>query len=418
MEQVKVSFDGQTFFLTYNPMTEYYEAELTAPETTGLHILEVEYISSSGEIATATEDLIVLFNQPPETVNDENIAYFLNRQTLEILDVEQINVDQINRDLETNGNSIFASPRKIELEEDDIIYFKKNDKLNFLGIIKEIQKNDKESKFQITCKDILAMFDFTSFVSGENIIKNTGIEDFITNRIKEEFITNTDTLMNKPYLEVKALTHNPKNISISSLVTLSDNTYNFLTFLNNAIENYELKLSFEIESNKLTLNISTRNEEKILIDTTVSDVSNYEETFSMSYTAKVEVANETNSNIYTLYLLADRTTTTNKNDPNRVYGKTVRKTVKNSTDASQSALDVFKGNSYSHNITFKIYKNSILYDVSKLDLGTPIQIKTKTNIIRDTYISKIQDDDSDFISFTCGNLRVDFIDKLLKERRT
>lgn len=60
--------------------------------------------------------------------------------------------------------------------------------------------------------------------------------------------------------------------------------------------------------------------------------------------------------IYTLYLLSDRTTTTNMNDVNRADGKVATVYTENYEDAQQKALDVMKANSYNHNITFNMYE--------------------------------------------------------------
>lgn len=113
---------------------------------------------------------------------------------------------------------------------------------------------------------------------------------------------------------------------------------------------------------------------------------------------------------YTLYLKTDRTTTTDQNDPDRAEGKIALIYTENGEDAPQEALNVIKGNSYNHNITFD-YKDRYI------QVGTPIAIKTKKSIIYDTYISAIKLTPKAFIQYTCGNIRVKFIDKLLKKER-
>ena len=78
------------------------------------------------------------------------------------------------------------------------------------------------------------------------------------------------------------------------------------------------------------------------------------------------------------------------------------------TDAPQTALDEFKSNSYDHNITFK-------YD-KYIPVGTPIAIKTKNQAIFDSYISKVTIGSGKFYQYECGNIRINFIDKILKEK--
>lgn len=112
---------------------------------------------------------------------------------------------------------------------------------------------------------------------------------------------------------------------------------------------------------------------------------------------------------YTLYLKTNRTTTTDPEDPDRAEGKIALIYTQNGEDAPQEALNVIKGNSYNHNITFAIKDRYI-------KVGTPIAIKTRKSIIYDTYISAIKLTQKSFIEYTCGNIRVNFIDKLLKEK--
>lgn len=113
---------------------------------------------------------------------------------------------------------------------------------------------------------------------------------------------------------------------------------------------------------------------------------------------------------YTLYLLNDRTTTTDMANENRAEGKVETVYTENYEDAQQKALDVMKSNSYNHNITFNLYNRFI-------KVGTPIAIKTKESVILDTYISAIKITQNKFYEYICGNIRIKFIDKLLKERK-
>ena len=115
-------------------------------------------------------------------------------------------------------------------------------------------------------------------------------------------------------------------------------------------------------------------------------------------------------------MLSDRTTTQNKDDVNRAVGDIEVVYTAKSEDAMQTALDKFKSNTYNHYISFKINRNSKLFDVDKMKVGTPLSVRTNNNIILDTYVSAIEDDGSNFIQITCGNMRINFIDKLLKER--
>lgn len=242
----------------------------------------------------------------------------------------------------------------------------------------------------------------------EPIIWETGIEDFIANEIERNFINNSDTFINKDYLEVEVLTHTPKDISVSNV---QDGIYNLHTAMTNATQMYNIVYSFSIDTSgltpKLKISIENKSEQKQIIDTYAMNIPRYSEVFQTDITSKVVVL--TSSNTYTLYLKTDRTTTTDPTDVDRAEGKTAVVYTENYDDAEQQALDIMKGNEYNHNISFSYDKH--------IDIGTPIAIKTQNQTIEDTYISSIKITPKKFYDYQCGNIRINFIEKLLKERK-
>lgn len=97
-------------------------------------------------------------------------------------------------------------------------------------------------------------------------------------------------------------------------------------------------------------------------------------------------------------------------DTNRAKGKTKIVYTEKMEDAHQTALDVIRANTYNHMISFNLIDRY-------LKVGTPIAIKTKNSIILNTYISAIKIIKSKSYAYVCGNMRIGFIDKLLKERK-
>ena len=239
----------------------------------------------------------------------------------------------------------------------------------------------------------------------EYMIKNEGIEDFIANAIKENFIENKDTFINKKYLEVRVKTHTKIQTSVTNV---TDGLYNLHTWISNCTQLYNIMFTFYIENKKLIIEIENKSLNKELIDVNAQPISNYNEVFETKIVSKVEVL--TNTDTYYLYLLNDRTTTTDATNENRAEGRTERVFTANYAEAPQKALDTIKTNTYNHNITFN-YRERIM------KVGTPITIKTKDSLIYDTYISAIKITQSKFTEYTCGNIRMKLIDKLLKERR-
>lgn len=238
------------------------------------------------------------------------------------------------------------------------------------------------------------------------IIKDSGIEDFIAKKITDNFISNEDTFVNLNYLQIEIKSHSKKNVSVTNV---ENNIFNLHTYMTNCTQLYDVVYSFSLVNKKFVITIEVKETKKEIIDVNAQPISNYNETFETDVVSKVIVL--TSTDIFILYLLNDRTTTTDMSNENRAAGKTVTIYTENYEDAEQTALDQMKANAYNHNITFS-YLDRII------PIGTPIAIKTKESLIYDTYISAIKITENKFIEYVCGNIRINFIDKLLKERNS
>lgn len=335
---------------------------------------------------------------------DKVFMWIFDYKDFSVKDIVEISDYEINIDEETNANTIIKMVKETLAKSRDIIAVKKNNKVIYWGIIENIQNEDGSKLYEYTLKYITNIFNQNIKLENENLIKTTGIEDFIASAITNNFISNSDTFINKSYLQVVVSTHTPKQTSVTNV---QDGIFNLHTYMANCTQNYDVVYSFNVVNKKLVITIEVKSLNKIIIDTQAQPISNYSEVFETNVVSKVTVLTLTNP--YTLYLLNDRTTTTDKTNVNRADGKIETVYVENYSEAEQKALDIMKSNSYNHNITFNYYKRII-------GIGTPVAIKTKKSIIYDTYISAIKITPKSFIEYTCGNIRTKFIDKLLKER--
>lgn len=118
----------------------------------------------------------------------------------------------------------------------------------------------------------------------------------------------------------------------------------------------------------LRIDIENKQETTELIDTTLPEVTDYNKIYEADVTAKVQVYVREDGSEYNLYLKTDRTTTTNKDDPNRASGKIEVISVETADRAAEEALNVMKGNNYKHLVEFKIAKTSKLMDITKLHI--------------------------------------------------
>ncbi len=403
--ETEVKFNDQYYIAKYNKQTGYYEVELTAPDTGGIYPAEIKFTDLFDQVYQDSKNIQICIKEKIKIDTNTNIMWIFDYKDFSVKDIVEISDFEINIDEETNSNSILKILKKTTAKSKDIIAFKKNNEVIYWGILDNIQNENGESMYQFISKYITNLFDRNIFLENEGLIRTTGVEDFIANAITKNFINNVDTFINLNWLEIVVKTHTKKEISVTNV---ENGIFNLHTWMTNCTQNYDIVYSFSILNKKLVMTIENKTFSKELIDTSAQPISNYNEVFETNVVSKVIV--KTSTQDYTLYLKNDRTTTTDMNDEDRADGKIEAVYTENYEDARQTALDKMKANSYNHNITFDYLERYI-------KVGTPIAIKTKESLIFDSYISAIKITQSRFITYTCGNIRVNFIDKLLKERR-
>lgn len=409
MNEMKVKFNEQYYIAKYNEQTGYYELELQAPLTGGIYNATINF-TDLFEREYQDKAIIQVWKKEPFKIDMNKVfMWIFDHNDFNVKDIVEIADYEINIDEETNANSIIKVLKKTNAKAQDIVFIKKNNEMVYCGIIDNIQNEDGEILYEYTLKYITNLFDEkveSNYADGvEELIKTTGIEDFLKKTIEDHFIDNEDTLINKTYMEVRVLTHTKLETSITNI---ENGIYNLHTWMTNCTQNYDIVYNFFIENKKLIITITKENREKELIDVKAQAISNYSEVFETKVIAKVIVKTATEGR-YILYLLNNRTTTENRDDINRALGSTERVYTEKMENARQMALDTFKQNSYNHMIKFNLLDKYI-------KIGKPIAIKTKESLIFDTYISAIKITSKKFIEYTCGNIRINFIDKILKER--
>ena len=404
MINVNIKFNESNYIATYNEANGYYEIELEAPNIGGVYNAEID-IKDEFDNIKYTEKVQIFAREKIKLNTNKIFMWIFDSKDFSVKDIVELSDYEINIDEETNSNTIIKILKKTTANAKDIIAIKKNNEKIYFGIIENIENENGYSLYQFTIKYITNIFNQNIKLGNENTIKNIGIEDFIADEIKNNFINNSDTFINKKYLEVEVKTHTKLQTSVTNV---TNNIYNLHTWMTNCTQNYNITYEFKIVNKKLIITIENKVLKKELVDVKAQPISNYSEVFQTDIVAKVIVLTSTDS--YTLYLKNDRSTTEDMNDINRADGRVETVYTENYEDARQKALDTIKQNTYNHNITFNLYDKL-------MNIGTPVAIKTKESLIFDTYISAIKITQNKFYEYTCGNIRINFIDKLLKERR-
>lgn len=411
--EVKVKFENQDYILKYNENSGYFECNLPSGEIGGVKTVNVEAKGIYDDTIYESKKIQILKKLEEKVELNEQVAYFFDRQTFKLKEISNYENYNINIDEETNSKTTFDIIKELDISNKDFVLLKKNGKTDYLGIIDDIVNENGEKENSITCKYISNIFDRKIILKNESLISEKGIEDFILYTIQQNFTNSNDTLLNIDFLDVEILTHTKVNKSIDNV---ENNIYNFHTFVTNCTQNYNIILEFSINNKRLKLKIYKESAKTKNVDATLTDITNYTELFEKNVTAKVIVLCKDKSE-HNWFLKSDRTVTDNINDENRAFGDIEVVYTEKVEDAYQTALNEFKSNTYKHMITFDLYKNSKIINVNDLRIGTPINVKTRNNIILNTYISAINDTGGNFITFTTGNMRINFIDKLKKELR-
>lgn len=405
MNEMTINFNGQDYIAVYNSQSGYYELELQAPTTGGIYKANINFIDILGQEYEDTQTVQIWAKEKIQIETNKVFMWIFDYKDFSVKDIIEIADYEINIDEETNANSIIKVLKKTIAKSRDIVAIKKNNEVIYWGQIEEIQNENGKQLYEYMIKYITNIFNQNIKLENEELIKTTGIEDFIARAITDNFIASNDAFINKEYIQLDIKTHTTKQTTVNNV---QDGIYNLHTWLTNCTQSYDIVYGFSIVNKKLVITIENKSYNKELIDIKAQAISDYTEVFETDIVSKVMVL--TSSNDYVLYLLNDRTTTTDMSNENRADGKVETVYTEKYEDAPQKALDVIKSNSYNHNITFNMYDKY-------MKVGTPIAIKTKESLILNTYISAIKITQKKFYEYTCGNIRIKFIDKLLKERK-
>lgn len=332
--------------------------------------------------------------------------YVISKNDLSILSICKLSNYQINLDEETNAKSTFTLMKTNGLEKDNFIVLNGLYK-QFLFVIDEVQTEKSSNVATVTALDISNIFDRKVIEKNTDTMTTDSIEEFIAKTMLENFVNSDDPYLNIGYIDIFWHTNTQGVVATNA----ENGLYNFHTFLINCRQYKNIYTDFKFENGRLRIDISYKEETAKMIDTTLPEVTDYNKIYENDVTAKVQVYIREDGSEYNLYLKTDRTTTTNKDDPDRASGKIEVISVDTVDKAPEEALNVMKGNNYKHLVEFKIAKTSKLMDITKLHIGRPIRIKTDDDIY-DSYISAITLSDENFVYFKSGSLRNTLLDKL------
>ena len=336
------------------------------------------------------------------------MLYILNKENLEIKDMAQSISHEINLNINVNGKSLFVVAEIPNAVNGDFVVCG-----DYQGIITNVETEKGKTTTTLHTDEMESLFDRKCILTQE-VIARTSVEQFINSQILEHFVWSDDWYINIPYLVHVPLSDTPEYAKINT----EDGIYNLRTFIGNMLEKHDIKLEFSFENNYegerlLYILIEKRNLSTLEVDANIEDVISFEENYAVDTIAKVTVLSKESGNKFDYFLLTDRTTTTDRNNPNRASGKIEMVACETDEEVESTALNEFRSNRYNHNIEMTLSKDSKVYREKEFIVGRKLRIKTKDNKIYDTFISKINKrSNSNIYTVTCGNMKVTLLDKL------
>lgn len=354
------------------------------------------------------------------------IALVLDSFTFTIKDTLQYTNESFETDLDYNKKSQITVDHQPNIVNNDFVLCKDGNDIIFVGICEDASATSRSETYSIKLAQKECLFDRQIFVKDEYLLA-TGLEDFVAAAITDNWVNSSDPLMDYSNITVTCDTHTPCAASVATMVQADKGIYNLKTYLGNVCEAYRLFTRFDFTDGALAIHIYTDTASTIDVDVTVSDVSAYKETYSVSVLARLFVRwklpdtkdNDGNEVIgaevdRTFYLKTDRSVTQNKADVNRADGISRAVYIEADTEADmiQAAVNEFGSNSYQHKVEFAILKTSQIYPLSDLYVGRPCRFKTKLGIKTSKISSMKVAASSSVAALSFGTLKVTLIDKV------
>lgn len=340
------------------------------------------------------------------------LCYFISKKDFSLLNCVEVNSYSVEHNLDLGGKSKIVIACNPKAAADDFVVLKDGKDIKLKGIIEKIDNVQGESMHTISCLEIERVFDRKIFLTDAEIIKETGLEDFVCASIRAHFSQTGDAFVDMVYMNCTALTHT----IVNSKPQTDDGIYNFKTYLGNIKEQYGIFLDFEFTKTALNITIHRKEQTALNIDTTLTDIDSCQETYEVKALSKLNVKwlnlSTEEETTRSFYLHTDRTVS--EIDERRVDGTIAAFYAATDTEEEmiESVTKEFRNNSYSHLIEANIFANSKLYPMNELYVGHTVTIKTSAGV-KDSIISGISfSDDANVVFVKFGNLKVTLTDKL------
>lgn len=340
------------------------------------------------------------------------LCYFISKKDFSILNCVEANSYSAAHNLDCGGKTKITIAGNPKASDEDFVILKDGKDIIFKGIVENLSNADGEKKYIVSCLEMERCFDRKIILSDVDIIRTTGIEDFVAKTIKTYFSESGDSFSDMSYIRCNVLTHTKVNAKPAA----EDGIYNFKTYLGNIKQQYGIFLEFEVTKDALNISIYKKAQEPMQIDTTITDVISCKEIYKVKVLSKLCVVwfNKITQEESLRYFYLHSNRSISEVDKDRINGtiSTIRIEAETEAEMIQEAKNEFKSNSYSHSIEAEILATSKLYPAHELYVGHEVMIKTAAAGIQESIISEISfTDAADVVKVKFGILKVKLTDK-------
>lgn len=341
------------------------------------------------------------------------LCYFISKKTFSILNSVETNAYSVAHNLDCGGKSKITIAGSPNASDEDFVILKDGKEIKFQGIVENIDNANGERKHVVSCLEMERIFDRKILLSDTDIIKASGIEDFIAATIEKYFSASGDSFIDMSYIKCNVLTHT----KVNSKPAAEKGVYNLKTYIGNIKEQYGIFLDFEFTKDNLIISIHKKEQSAMQIDTTITDIPSCNETYKVKVLSKLSVAwlSTTTQEESMRYFYLHSNRTVSEVDEDRIDGTISTLYIEAETEEEmiEEAKKEFKSNSYSHSIEAEILATSKLYPINELYVGHEVTIKTAAAGIKESIISSISfDDAANVVKVKFGILKVTLTDKM------
>ena len=283
-----------------------------------------------------------------------------------------------------------------------------------MGICQDVEESS--GAYSIKLGQLQTLFDRT-VLSEDEELREDGVELYLENLIKRNFINSGDNLVDLSYLEISTGTRTIYGFSLAD----NNGLVNITTAAATLLQKANIRMDMIPLPGKLHIDIYKDSLPALKLKDSDPDVVAYQETLNVSVVSSILVKwkkSDSNGEIGAItypkfYLRSDKSVTMNAADPDRVDGQVTTIYIQAATigDVEQKVIDKFGSNKYDHKAEISVLKEG-LYALTDYYAGRKSSLYSQGKVLNSILTQVSYSDSEPFVTLTFGELPVTLTDKI------